>query len=637
MAFPSTLHRMLEEMEAAGQSFIVGWLPHGRAFKVHDPKAFFERVLPLYFKLQSSYTSFQRQLNNYGFQRLVGPHHDQNAYFHECFLRGRVHLCTLMTRCSASATGVVRCTFDPKTEPDFYAMPPLPSCMSPIATNASENSNGLSRGLPNSANCIGMNTMTGGSAIETDDSSQTKLPPSHPIRTKKVTYPRNMPWLPASLASTANASEIDWEGEVAKRNKTQPLVAFAAPLRNAPLSYTSQGPTHDVPVPPSQSPRQAGTVGNDEKNYGLQANSLISALSGRVPIEQSNVAFVHSLQRVDPPIAASPTQFDSLRGPKISTPNRSLTSARGDDDTAPLALSNVLFAVIPDSYSIPPTVNGEGTALNLVPAALYDDPMYQRDRQVYSSQSSHHGHPPPQPRLDPSNYTESNRSDVSIGHVGRSMTDSILSTHQGAQFPVSHQALNQRTVLASRTQLAEPSGQMLTKINAAAQPLFLSSNVRDPIPSTREHIHGSLPFLTHHTLQRNDRQGSMEPNNADHFQSNHDGFNFNTSIPQSSIQIVEASRYALPRHRANSRTPRGSVKESSAMPSCLPLDSTLQVSESTPYASLDERFSNDTKPLSQQGTPPVDLFDDPSILFNNNDDDSLSQSCGSTFSKTHAI
>jgi HSF-type DNA-binding len=102
--FPSTLHRLLDEVEDAGHASIVGWLPHGRAFKVQNQELFVTAVLPLYFKLQSSYNSFLRQLNVYGFRRLVGPHQDQNAYYHEYFLRSRIHLCTLMTRYTSSTS-----------------------------------------------------------------------------------------------------------------------------------------------------------------------------------------------------------------------------------------------------------------------------------------------------------------------------------------------------------------------------------------------------------------------------------------------------------------------------------------------------------------------------------------------------
>lgn len=57
---------------------IIRWMPHGRAFKVIDPKACENDVLPRFFK-QSKWTSFVRQLNLWGFKRLTHGE-DAGAY-----------------------------------------------------------------------------------------------------------------------------------------------------------------------------------------------------------------------------------------------------------------------------------------------------------------------------------------------------------------------------------------------------------------------------------------------------------------------------------------------------------------------------------------------------------------------------
>jgi hypothetical protein len=65
-------------------------------------------------------TSFQRQLNLYGFRRLTqGP--DAGAYYHELFLRVRPGLCQRMTRQKVKGTGHKQ-PADVKTEPNFYEM-----------------------------------------------------------------------------------------------------------------------------------------------------------------------------------------------------------------------------------------------------------------------------------------------------------------------------------------------------------------------------------------------------------------------------------------------------------------------------------------------------------------------------------
>ena len=71
--FPEKLHRMLEEVAKEGNSEIVSFYSHGRAFAVHDMDRFVAEIMPRFFK-QTKWNSFARQLNLYGFQRLLsGP------------------------------------------------------------------------------------------------------------------------------------------------------------------------------------------------------------------------------------------------------------------------------------------------------------------------------------------------------------------------------------------------------------------------------------------------------------------------------------------------------------------------------------------------------------------------------------
>lgn len=63
---------------------------------VHQPREFAEHVMPKYFRM-SRYSSFQRQLNLYEFQRVTdGP--DKGAYYHELFVKGRPDLSSSMKR-----------------------------------------------------------------------------------------------------------------------------------------------------------------------------------------------------------------------------------------------------------------------------------------------------------------------------------------------------------------------------------------------------------------------------------------------------------------------------------------------------------------------------------------------------------
>lgn len=61
--FPDKIYKLLEEAEEQGNTDIISFLPHGRAFKVHKLEAFVEGLLPLFFNGQTKWASFSRQLN----------------------------------------------------------------------------------------------------------------------------------------------------------------------------------------------------------------------------------------------------------------------------------------------------------------------------------------------------------------------------------------------------------------------------------------------------------------------------------------------------------------------------------------------------------------------------------------------
>ncbi|KAG7355643.1 HSF-type DNA-binding protein [Nitzschia inconspicua] len=132
--FPEKLHELLETVDQQGDSDICGWQPHGRCFIVHKPKEFVSKIMPQFFK-QSKLTSFQRQLNLYGFSRLTAGC-DRGGYYHELFIRGRKDLCTRMLRTRVKGNGS-KAASSPSTEPNFYHMEPcLPGEVSLVVTSS---------------------------------------------------------------------------------------------------------------------------------------------------------------------------------------------------------------------------------------------------------------------------------------------------------------------------------------------------------------------------------------------------------------------------------------------------------------------------------------------------------------------
>lgn len=133
--FPLKLHEMLDEIEKDGYASVISWQPHGRSFVVHKPKEFVRHVMPVYFN-QSKFSSFQRQLNLYGFNRITQGL-DKGGYYHELFLRGKRPLTRRIQRTKVKGT-YVRGRSSPESEPNFYAMSFIDRCGNVIAYKQDE-------------------------------------------------------------------------------------------------------------------------------------------------------------------------------------------------------------------------------------------------------------------------------------------------------------------------------------------------------------------------------------------------------------------------------------------------------------------------------------------------------------------
>ena len=94
--FPWKLHEMLEDATSLNFDATVSWIPEDTGFRVHNVQDFVDNIMPRYFN-QSKYKSFQRQLNMWGFERILsGPF--KGGYVHDKFVKGEPGQCSHMRR-----------------------------------------------------------------------------------------------------------------------------------------------------------------------------------------------------------------------------------------------------------------------------------------------------------------------------------------------------------------------------------------------------------------------------------------------------------------------------------------------------------------------------------------------------------
>ncbi|RXN04307.1 heat shock factor 1-like protein [Labeo rohita] len=111
---PAFVSKLWTLVEAPSTNNLISWSQDGGSFLVQDEQRFSKEVLPLYFK-HSNMTSFVRQLNMYGFHKVVHmdaglPKADGQVncveFQHENFRRAQPHLLGLIRRKVSVSRGV---------------------------------------------------------------------------------------------------------------------------------------------------------------------------------------------------------------------------------------------------------------------------------------------------------------------------------------------------------------------------------------------------------------------------------------------------------------------------------------------------------------------------------------------------
>ena len=278
---PAKLREMLSTQE---YEHIISWLPHGRAWKIHDSQAFIEHIIPQFFDYQN-FNSFVRLVNAWGFRRMMkGP--DRNSYYHELFLRGKPHLHDMMRRLGAKEKKVTG------EEPNFASYPPCPPLEMPAPAPAS--SNAATIGNPN----------VGQSAV------QGTLPVSHFLaRSRRATEGLSG----AMISRTEGGLPSLWDSHATQQSSFASLPPTAAALLT---------PEERLLLLTGQSPPIFGLPGMNlsrlqENNLsGLAAPSIPAALSRLLPQQPlgdtSTLLALHRAQQAQAELYLATQQREQL-------------------------------------------------------------------------------------------------------------------------------------------------------------------------------------------------------------------------------------------------------------------------------------------------------------------------------------
>ncbi|KAL3778873.1 hypothetical protein HJC23_005980 [Cyclotella cryptica] len=118
--FPRKLHYILSRPE---YHHIISWMPHGRAWKIWNKKLLVSVVCKKLFK-HEKFESFNRQVNGWGFKRLLRNGPDYKCYYNQFFLRGLPDLTSHMHRLDKPGKRLP----NKSEEPDLYEI----TCMFPL-------------------------------------------------------------------------------------------------------------------------------------------------------------------------------------------------------------------------------------------------------------------------------------------------------------------------------------------------------------------------------------------------------------------------------------------------------------------------------------------------------------------------
>ena len=170
--FPLKLYRIIFEAEKNGDDDIISFCPSGKSFMIHKVDDFVEHIMPKYFA-SNRITSFQRQLNLYGFNKVLRGA-DKGGFAHSSFVKNQRNLCLtikrkvqtfkvpphFLTTETATPKATVPCP-SPTGMSTGHGSPPLKPVAAPTPTRRVSASTPSSQ-LPSTPSSLGNSAVFGG-------------------------------------------------------------------------------------------------------------------------------------------------------------------------------------------------------------------------------------------------------------------------------------------------------------------------------------------------------------------------------------------------------------------------------------------------------------------------------------------
>jgi len=339
--------RRLFEILSFEDPKILSWNEDGKSFSIHNTSEFTNKVLPRYFR-HSKLTSFQRQLNLYGFQRIhVGPL--EGAYHHIKFQKGNFSLIASMKR-NVRKTGE---KYDIHEEEEGVEEEGTNVLHKPHIESSSTSIPHINRVLPNpfdKISAINPQTFVSSFADNLSSSYSNTFDTKQSSLSQQQLQPTPTSPSPSSLTSSQYRPGLTQFALTTQPPQQGPGTSIHQPRRNFPLRVSTQNTINPSssssfldgisplsPSSPSKSPRSR-TTGNDNNNNKKKSNSFESVTSFDSQDWQHTVELLQQTSNIDPIDKSLLLQQNNNPNQSTHNPNQlshSIHNHSGQDEDSP--------------------------------------------------------------------------------------------------------------------------------------------------------------------------------------------------------------------------------------------------------------------------------------------------------------